>query len=1055
MTEQARKKKRTRRPKRAPKEQTPPQGIPKTAIAALGIAGVVGLVLIIALLNSGSAPKESGVETEAKVTPTLESFPELLTEDVPKAIAFARDFDTANPDKIRDAVGLYEKILPVLDEDQRAPFLARLEQLNRALAEQHGVEFQKLENSVDGFIRAGQFDRALDTWSKAQSQFKDEDILTEIRAQIRDCRALQRRHKAILRCLNRAPTKLTRSSMKSFARELGPLLDQGGVLNETKAYKDLQALATRLKRSYRSRDKAQRLAKLKEIRARIKARARAKPGELKAREARAIEKSKDYSIPYKSGVRVVYLKENRFGIQFLKSGRERHYLFQSNPKLTDLVLQAASRPRSKEDLLERLCFNLQHQRFEIVKSLQKELVALDSETKAFQFDLEKLKRVGQAFRGEALPSKGDVEGARYDFQSKQSDAHLEDWHRGSKNITLSQSADKGITLTGSEIALTSESFHFQDEVSLSFPAPGENSTNCRVEIRLDYFDREEFYVAVDFNLKDKTYTLTRGANPLSLSPMTSMRPIRPKHDFRLYVKDKTVHLAHGQSAFSCGARSFSKCQVIIRHLDSGQVTPRTNWRSFEISGDLRYDWISKVETRRRKAIDERILQVQASAQIKKSGAHTQLSVDDPLSFAAASPAQISHYKRAWDLYREGLLQPALTEFSSLLRGRKQFAGAHFARGLIHEEMGDMDSALQNYESANKVDPLFPEALGAQALILARRSRTARAIEIANRALALHPDCPQALKALGMAAFAHRRFNDAYEHLEIAQEIAPSAQCLGDLRTVKHIHLGPPWIRSFEAKTDRFIVRTDVSQELANSTAKRLEDAQELYKKILGVGPKSKEPPQLCLVFQNQSDFHEYTKNTSRLYKHSYAGLYSSRYRSLMFYCPPTSAGPYYRYLEVLYHEGFHAYVDRVFDSVPTWLNEGLAQFSEGFLLRQVEKKSAVLSERLRNGLQSSAKSAISAKKRGHAPKIEELIKMGYHEFHNQNETTNYNYAALLLQFIRSRNQDSPVQVALKDYLQRLSKGEGWRMAQQRSFGDLDLKKLDKDVHKFIRDLEQR
>lgn len=1054
MTEQARKKRRPQKPRRTQREQAAPQGNSKTAIAALGVAGGVGLVLIIALLFSASAPKEPGVDTEAKATLTLDSFPDLINEDVPEALAFAREFDAANPDKIRVSIGLYERLLSVLDEDQRAPLLARLEQLNRALAEEQGSEFQKIENSVDGFIRAGQIDRAIDTWAKAQSQFEDEDILTEIRAQIRDCRALQRRHKAILRCLERAPDTLTTSSMKSFARELGPLLDQGGALNETKANKDLQALATRLKRSYRSRDKAQRLARLEEIRARIKAKARAKPSELKAREARAIEKSKDYSIPYKSGVRVVYLKENRFGIQFLKSGRERHYLFQSNPKLTDLVLQAASRPRSKEDLLERLCFNLQYQRFEIVKSLQKELVTLDSKTKAFQFDLAKLERAGQAFRGEDLPSNGDVEGARYDFQSKQSEAHLEDWHRGSNKITLSQSADKGITLSGSGIALSSESFHFQDEVSLSFPAPGENSANCRVEIRLDDFDREKYYVAADFNLKDRTYTLSRGANPLSLSPMTSMHPIRSKHSFRLYVKDRTVHLAHGQRAFSCGARSFSKCQVIIRHLDSGQVTPRTSWRSFEISGDLRYDWISKVETRLRKAIDERILQVRAGAQIKKTGVHRSLSVDDPLSFAAASTAQISHYKRAWDLYREGLLQPALTEFSSLLRSRMQFAGALFARGLIHEEMGDMDSALQNYESATKVDPLFPEALGAQALILARRSRTERAIEIAKRALALHPDCPQALKALGMAAFAHRRFDDAYKHLKIAQEIAPSAQCLGDLRTVKHVHLGPPWIRSFEAKTDRFIVRTDVSQELANSTAKRLEDAQELYKKILGVSPKSQEPPQLCLVFQNQADFHEYTRNTSRLYKHSYAGLYSSRYRCLMFYCPPTSAGPYFRFLEVLYHEGFHAYVDRVFDSVPAWFNEGLAQFSEGFLLRQVEKKSAVLSERLRDGLRSSAKSVISAKRQGHAPEIGELMKMGYREFHNQNETTNYRYSALLFQFIRSQQEDAPIQIALKDYFQRLSNGENWRMAQQRSFGNIDLKKLDKDVHKFICRLEQ-
>lgn len=996
---------------------------------------------------------------ELNKAPTIEDFPDLLAKAPDQALAFVRSFDAANPAKAEISLALYERLLAKVPEDARAPLLLRIEELNHALADSQGIAFQTLETQVESLIKSGQFQDAIKTWENASDQFEDEYILAEIRQNIRDCQSLKKRHDLMLRYSREAPRKLQTKTAKDFARKIGPLLRQGRALQFTEAYKDLNRCALRLKKYFRTRDRLHRIQRLQAAKASLELDAEESVRAIKARESLAIEKTKDFGVPYKSGVRLISLQRNRFTIKYKKSGRERTYSFQDKPELTAKILQFASRPNSIADLSDRLCFCLEHQLFEDAASIQNQLKSLSRGRKTYHFDIEKLKRNGDPFRGQTLALKDGLKGSRYDFQSENGARFLEDWSLPSKRSRVAISREMGATLTGAEVVLQSEKFYFQDEASVEFPAPGPASSRCRVELRLDTFGRNVFYVAADFNPKANTYTLSRGEDPLTLSPMTGMLAIRPGVPFKLHVKNGEVSLKHGPRTLSCTARRFTNCRVIIRHCgDAKMKSLKSSWTSLLIAGALQADWHWDINARLRRAIDTQILAIQATLAkrhpFNQQGQISTLSVDDPLSHATLSESLLSHYNRAWALYRNGESDKALREFNLLLQGNGEVAGAHYGRGLILKEKSHFNDALQNFDAALKVDALFPEALAAKANMLARTGRCVAAKDTANLALKLWPDCAAAHRALGRAAFAERHFKKALTALTLAQRLQPKAATLADIRAARHVLSGPPWPVVYEAQSKNFIVRTDTSQKLADESAQRLEEAQSIYKELLGLTPREAGGKQLCLIFESVSDFHEYTKNTSRRYKHNFAGLYSHQYRSLLFYTPGASVDAYYRLREVLYHEGFHAYADTVLNSIPVWLNEGLAQVSEEEVLKRVEENNADLHSRLLSEELKAVKTALASIKRGHAPTIAEIMDMGYGEFHNRNEHAHYAFARLLCQFMLRKEDGNKFKEALHSFFKRLQGGDHESLARQKSFGAMDFEALNAEFIKYIHSLNK-
>ncbi|MDF1661831.1 MAG: tetratricopeptide repeat protein, partial [Planctomycetota bacterium] len=982
------------------------------------VALVFGLTVPSGMLyfvfSDSSTPVSIESQFEVDKPLTIEDFPDLLEKAPNQALRFAQGYDAANPDKVRVSLGLYERLLSRIPNDARQPLLVRIAELNQALADRQGLAFQSIETEVESLIKSGDFSRAIETWKKALNQFKDEDILAEVRENIRNCKALKRRLQSMRQCVQEAPSPFQLASANRYAREIGPLLRQGQALKFTEAYKDLSKHALRLKKFYRTRDNAQRQERLKATEFDLGQSAQKAARALEERQALVIQRTKNYELPYKSGVRILSLKSDRFTLQFKKSGRERIHSFRYKPELTVKVLRLATRPKSLIDHVDRLCFALEHQLFEEAKSLQNQLKSMSPGNKIYDFDMEKLKRYGDAFRGQSIPLKKGFNGSRYDFQLENSKRYLEDWTTPSRQSVLTLGRKLGLSITGPDIALQSEKFHFHDEAYVVFPAPSSTSSRCRVELRLDTFGRKVFYVAAEFDPRSKTYTLTRGEDPSTLSPMTSQLAIRPGVSFKLVVKDGKVSLEHGPRTLSCTARRFTNCQVMVRHLGEAKGSAlSSSWGSFTVAGALQGDWDARIGARFRRAIETQILALQSASEIDHKAGFPTLSVDDPFTRATVSDSLLSHYKRAWTLYRDGQSHRALREFNLLLQGNGELAGAHFARGLILREQGRFDEALLNFDAAVRVDALFPEALAAKGQMLARAGRSSEATGSAQRALALWPDCADAYAALGLAAFADRHFEKALKALTLAQRLHGNTQIIADIRAAKHVISGPSWPRVFEAQSKHFIVRTDSGQELADETAQSLERAQAVYKEILGLSPKEAGAKQLCLIFESESDFREYSKNTIRRYKHDFAGLYSHRYRTLLFYTPSLSTTSYYRFHEVLYHEGFHAYADNIFGSIPVSLNEGLAQISEEEVFKRVESGGKGLNKRFVAQRLKTVKTAIRTIQKGHAPTVSELVDMSYGEFQNRNKHAHYALSRLLCEFMLQENEKYKLKAALQ------------------------------------------
>ena len=113
-------------------------------------------------------------------------------------------------------------------------------------------------------------------------------------------------------------------------------------------------------------------------------------------------------------------------------------------------------------------------------------------------------------------------------------------------------------------------------------------------------------------------------------------------------------------------------------------------------------------------------------------------------------------------------------YDLFLQGQREFAQM--------SEDG-LDSAAEFYREAIRLDPSFARAYGALAVTMMRQSAlgftsspveaSERALELANKAVSIDPDSPQALWALGYVYMIRKQFDDAAAALEKAVSIAPN------------------------------------------------------------------------------------------------------------------------------------------------------------------------------------------------------------------------------------------------------------------------------------------
>lgn len=167
------------------------------------------------------------------------------------------------------------------------------------------------------------------------------------------------------------------------------------------------------------------------------------------------------------------------------------------------------------------------------------------------------------------------------------------------------------------------------------------------------------------------------------------------------------------------------------------------------------------------------------------------------------------------------------------------------RGMLFEDLGREDDALQAYSRAMELSPDRAEPINNLAALERERGRLDRAWELQQRAIELSPDDPVLLLNAGLLAIALGHDERAEEVLERAVELdhdsANPARALAD-----HLLVRGQVDRSLQLlgpAIDRFARDAALRNTLGNaySAAGRVEDAHESYRRAAELDPTLAEP----------------------------------------------------------------------------------------------------------------------------------------------------------------------------------------------------------------------
>ncbi|MEZ6187381.1 MAG: tetratricopeptide repeat protein [Planctomycetota bacterium] len=368
--------------------------------------------------------------------------------------------------------------------------------------------------------------------------------------------------------------------------------------------------------------------------------------------------------------------------------------------------------------------------------------------------------------------------------------------------------------------------------------------------------------------------------------------------------------------------------LAVRKTDPGTA----DYTRVVVQGRVRIDWLRKAFG----ALDD-LLQGSLDAldelpvfrRPRGTLAPPDLSAEDAFGMRDVPDRARAEYARgveAWNQETADGLAQANQAFDRAVELAPRFAAALYRRGLARERLGRTRLALADAEDALEACPHFYEAETLISRLLRVQGRLEDALAAATRALETRPDYADARLSRGAILFAQGDLQAALTDLELANALNPWDETARRLRrNVATVLAGPSWSkRSFSVESKHFVVETDTTHDRAEGFLEQLEAVHAHYGTLFGVDPNAERPRSKVLIFDTREGFLSYAALSTNDRVESLLGCYLPRYRQLLLFEDKNATEE--QTLRVLFHEGFHQFIDPVVPELPLWLNEGLAEF---------------------------------------------------------------------------------------------------------------------------------
>ncbi|MCA8924886.1 MAG: DUF1570 domain-containing protein [Planctomycetes bacterium] len=404
-------------------------------------------------------------------------------------------------------------------------------------------------------------------------------------------------------------------------------------------------------------------------------------------------------------------------------------------------------------------------------------------------------------------------------------------------------------------------------------------------------------------------------------------------------------------------------------------------------------------------------------------------------------AAIASWKAAFAKVKQGdpqgkaLVEAAAKELEATRELDANCALADYYLGIAYQVLGDHPQAQRRLREAIKRNAKFHEAMVELGDACRWAGEEDEALAQYGKALRLKPDYLNGLLMRSSLLAGQQKFEQAREDTQAGLKLQPEHLQLKLLDAkLKLVLEGPDWETTYTAETSNYVVRTNVSQEFADSIAEQAELIRKLYSNLFPRSKSKRKSP--IVVFKDKAEYH---KNGG---PQGAGGHFDPMFKQLFLFRYEKESDT----LLVLNHEGFHQFLDGVMEQKPPqWLNEGLADyFGPSEYVTQPKKGMRIRPNPWRT---ATVRRMV---KQGKDVDFELLMNMTQQEMYGKAVGNHYAQAWAMVYFLCEAD-DRAYFKPLKAYFKALKKGKSQREAFDDSFGKLDLKSLQERWREFVED----
>ena len=356
-------------------------------------------------------------------------------------------------------------------------------------------------------------------------------------------------------------------------------------------------------------------------------------------------------------------------------------------------------------------------------------------------------------------------------------------------------------------------------------------------------------------------------------------------------------------------------------------------------------------------------------------------------------------------------------------------------GLYYGEDHRFNDALKCLRSATRLAPGFYETWVELGDTYGHLEKPRDAEAAYDAAIAAGPEYAHAYKQRAVLYVSQDRFAQARADVTRARQLEPEDLALIAMeRQLRLVLDGPDWPRRFDAETKHYLIRTNVSQAFADKLGEHAELIRKLYTQIFPDPPRSRRKFPI-VVFKDKAEYHQNGGPKGA------GGHFDPVFKQLFLFQYPKESDT----LLVLYHEGFHQFLDGVLENKPPqWFNEGVADF---FGPSEHVTEGGVEGMRIRPNpwRLDLVKKMI---KQGRTTPFQKLMTMTQREMYGRDAGLHYAQSWSMIYFFCEAD-DRAHFTYLKNYFKALRRGRDRHKAFELAFGRTDMAALEQRWREFI------